>query len=340
MFHIEYIAVIPLMLMCIILMIVLLCLLVYQLFYSDAREKHQKIVSSITTGTICCIICGILSSILNFLHCGYYFLTNKDMYLVHNLRIIVVISVGIYYLQCISLYIVVFSRLYYTFKEVFYSLNKLTISIVITLIIITGIGMIANCVLLYLLNPSSNVFYPIQFVICIFFIATDITLNIIMLILFIHKLQKAIIIANGLSNKVSEVISIESGDISLNQYQDKLIFVITRNTVLSSIAIIWNQLYFATVIYGYHVSNIYNDNQIVMSLYFVIFSYGMAVIASTVFSITLYLNFGFNADKYDKICSICDNACYRCCVYWTQKRLRNNDNELKVNLQSESMTEY
>ena len=295
-----------------------LCLLINHLCCLHNKSKNAKrpikyITRSISIGSIVCIVSGIIASSLTFIHTGYFFITDIDMFYSPTLFIITPISEAFYYIECISLYVVVFSRVYYTFKDGIHALNKFTIFIVSSLIILTSLGMMLNCALLYLMTKSPN-FYDIQNITATFFITTDFILSIVMLTLFVYKLQKVIVLSARYELNTND-------DIKFNRHQSKLISVITKNTVLSSTAIVWNQMYFASYIIGGYFGNVHANDKELVSIYWLIFSNPLIVFVTTLDAVILYLNFGFNVDKYYKICSFCDRTCYQCCMKLTKKKV-------------------
>ena len=248
-----------------------------------------------------------------------------------NLKIIFVIGISFYYLQLITLYIVIFYRLYYTFKnDDSLQLNICTRCFIIFLIIITSIGMLTYCIFFITFNPNNPSLLQHASILSTFFMI----LNISMLTLFICKLQR--IIDN------QSIGQINNGNIILNKPQTKLISVITKTTLLSSIVIVFNQLYFIAVLIGNEISKRDNHNDNVVELYFVVFTFGIMAIQCTLNSTILYLNFAFNSKSYNKICSICHNGCYRCFYNMTKKRIRRKSvriNDLGISIIDKNVTD-
>ena len=124
----------------------------------------------------------------------------------------------------------------------------------------TCIGMIYDYI------TTIDVFYKYLNASFIFILVCDFTLNTMMLIIFIYKLQQLILSLdcdvdyNGIDYRNDDHQQAEDQQcnlqnkreqsIKLNVAQIKMITIMTRHTILSSIAILWNFLFYISVIYG------------------------------------------------------------------------------------------
>ena len=101
--------------------------------------------------------------------------------------------------------------------------------------------------------------------------------------------------------------------IALDKNQRKLITVITRHSILSSIAIIANLTYYTSLFIDF-----YSPKSNISSL----MNYGIRGISSTIIVITLCLNFGFNMKIYSFCCGKCHFGCYKICVSFTKTSIK------------------
>eukprot|EP01084_Bolivina_argentea_P078526 142507_1 len=154
----------------------------------------------------------------------------------------------------------------------------------------------------------------------------DIILNVSILMLFIVKLRELIktITINDVTSNTLLGSSISQrndslGSISLlydqtaldvqKKRKDRLLTVVTRHTILSCIAIICDQGFYAmTIIYYLYT---YSDKSVDIG-------YIARSIEGSIIALVLYLNFSFSARLYGICCRICHAGCYRCFVIYTK----------------------
>eukprot|EP01084_Bolivina_argentea_P141508 248648_1 len=105
--------------------------------------------------------------------------------------------------------------------------------------------------------------------------------------------------------------------VSLEHHHIKLIKVMTRHSVLSGFAIMFNQFFFiadCVSLNRYFEENVYRSQSIYVAR-------AMGLIGIV---ICLYLSTKFNKDIYKTICQLCHICCYKCCVYFTRRNIINN----------------
>eukprot|EP01084_Bolivina_argentea_P264817 448721_1 len=180
--------------------------------------------------------------------------------------------------------------------------------------------MITYCILLIVLDEFSAIFYKILSVGVSVVSVIDITLNLSILMLFTYKLQQIVIytyqvysVSNNNDKQLNDI------DINLNRNQQRLITVITKQTLLGIIAIICNQFFYGSIIGGGYIKDF--D---AMDAYYLICSNGIRIFEGTVNCVVLYLNFSINQNHYYKICGICHDRLYRCCVRKTKHKIVQN----------------
>lgn len=312
----------PLMGICLLLMACIAIHLAYTL-----KRTTKKIMTFYKVLPMISIVSFILSTCIDFGDLVYYFATGIDVIHTDHLWLIV-FSNFFYGISSISLYIVIFGRLYFTFKykAVRYQMNRSTIYFMIGFIVLNAVIILFyTLIMLFFYQQKVTQFYFILKITFIILDASDLLLTIFMLVLFVYKLQQIIVGTSFAENYRSSYhlnshsirsessiginsANIESNnDIELNTMDIKLITIITRHSILSSVVIIFNQVFYISVIVGSAVVFNSIDEQ---NLYFLAYSNLIKAVLGVVNAITLYLNFGFNILAYRRYCNGIHIYCY------------------------------
>ena len=147
----------------------------------------------------------------------------------------------------------------------------------------------------------------------LFILICDFTLNFIILSLFLYKLQQLILRADF----ATDYNEIDIRDIKLNDHQIKMVTVMTRHTILSSIAIVFNIAFYITVLHGSNIE-ILDD----ADLWFLGYSNMVKALLGLTVAITLSLNFNFNINIYYLLCNKCHLCCYNMFVQNAKKQIQ------------------
>lgn len=108
----------------------------------------------------------------------------------------------------------------------------------------------------------------------------------------------------------------KGGLIEFDEHQLNLIVVITRHTILSVFAIMFNQIFY---VIGYFSLNEEWEGMDWLG----IFVYGMRLVGMCGIVTALYLSMKFNKKLYYSICKCCHLGCYTLCIKCTKKTIRN-----------------
>ena len=109
--------------------------------------------------------------------------------------------------------------------------------------------------------------------------------------------------------------------IELDRNQMKMVTVMTKYTILAVITIIFNILYYVSLIFGTEYE--WNARE-AASVYFLAYSnmikafYGLSITAA------IYLNFSFNHRLYFGICGKCHWCCYGLLIRKTKRKIKKN----------------
>ena len=333
MYHTQYVAILPLIGLCLIIMLMTVIHLIYQVYCKKSQAAKNVLKFTIVI-SIVCMSAAIISASIDLFDIIYYFLTGIDVFHLHNLYLLIVFANLFYYIECIALYTVLFGRLYITFNNVNaiqqYRLSSITVGYILSLIVIAALVMITYCILLIVLDEFSPIFYHILSIGISIICIIDITLNMSILSLFIFKLQQIIIYTYDLSSPIKELSQndnnnknyfdnqreFSSEDIKLDRNQEKILNVITKHTFLSICAIISNQLFYASVIGCGYVKDF--DK---MDACYLIYSNGIRIFEGTINCVILYLSFIMNQNYYYQFCSKCHQGLHQCCSRKTKNKI-------------------
>ena len=209
-----------------------------------------------------------------------------------------------------TLYVFIFGRLHKTFKDSTFQLRAVTfwsITILINLNMMAQISVVI-CYFMFPLYFTLDEFHVYLNALNVFLLAFDFLLNSVVLSVFIYKLQQLLISLehDGIPIDFIGIVDININDIELNNAQIKMLSIITKHAILSSFAIVFNMLYYISVIIGSNIKTVY-----MADLYFLGYSHLVKALHGGVVAFTLYLNFKFNDVLYSKICKKYHSFCYR-----------------------------
>ena len=305
------------------------CIFITLFAYKLRHIKNQYVLSNmIKYGSITCFIACTMNTGCDFAHnyWGYLESSQYQLYTKHY-HILIGFADICYYTATISLYLIIVNRLYTTFKKTQYYLSKLTIIFISILLMLSALEGITYFTSEFIWNAKYE--YEIIGSLATVYVIIDGTLNLTVSILFINKLRKSMIDVDENEDKFLPFLQQEqsqlddksnvSGDeqrkkVSLNAHQIKFLNLMTRYTLLSVIAIIFNQLFnlssiFCTFYYTNTPSNIIEG------------SYMLRSMENLINVIVIYLNFGFNAKEYYCLCGCCHRNCLKIMKVNTKRKI-------------------
>eukprot|EP01084_Bolivina_argentea_P003779 7121_1 len=322
-----YYSCIPWISLCLITSLIMSIHLTYQLFLSNSKSKVRTLYRRITF--ISCIFCTFCI-IADLIHVTHAFIDN-GIIISHKYDHALVTATAFYYVGTVTLYILLMSRLYFTFQNTMYSLsNSLTIFIGL-LISISALCGVYYCIIIASITDEYKVITfnrPATIILEI----NDFILNSVLLILFVYKLKRFIADSYDYNNTMELLIndseesihsrnntkslsSIHRDQVKLEPHQNKFVRVITRNSLLGSLAIIANQLFWIGYMY-----DVYIVRDITVNLYPSIV-YSMRSCENMINVMVLYLSLTINDKMYFKLCNSCHKACYQCNVKQSQRTI-------------------
>ena len=357
-----------------------------------AHKSRQVYLFNRNTNILCftaCLICGIV----DIIHLYILSFKSNKFPLQDEYNYVKAIADVLYFFASYSLSIILFGRIYFTFKDTIFALSTFTIFIIsfqIGLSILLDTTYIA-LTLIYKEAKADKYARPMFLVL----IANDFLVSLSMLYLFVYKLKELIININltengniihsaqvrinyhqqqsssntntdltqnaehqhdeymdmtmteslppspgngtgigagsrpqsrrramsvGSKSLLSEITAIthsQIGDrqIEFDEHQLHLIVVITRHTILSVFAIIFNQFFY---VIGYMSLN----SKWERGDAFGILVYGMRLIGMCGIVTALYLSMKFSKNLYYSVCKWCHLGCHTLCVKCTKKTIR------------------
>ena len=236
-----------------------------------------------------------------------------------------------YFGSSIMLYIILFDRFYKSFENTMYEVSKLYFVFLTIMIAIYAIFILIY-ILLVATNQSGGIIYYAIFMLI------ELIISISLLIEFINKLKQIILdqvdadlyeyiveneespdqnIQNNAPELGSNKIELDTKQIAMH-----MITLITKTTILSTIAIIGVQIFWIAVITStiscdYELSHDRCDTDRIQPILYAIRA---ITLANNI--IILYLNFDFNVALYARTCKPCHMKCYRFCTAILQKKIK------------------
>ena len=320
-----------------------------------------------------CLICGIIDIIHIILSYKSHHTPLHDEY--NNIKAAADIC---YFICSLSLSIILFGRIYFTFQNTIFSLSRFTIFIISIQILLSTLLDLAY-IFLTIIIKHEKIIDKYARPMFLTLIGNDICVSLSMLYLFVYKLKELIININLVEsgniihsakahinyhqnqrnsvnsgstqlmtdgdtenvsiNKsplspsssrsaskslLSQITAVTHNDmndgkgglIEFDEHQLNLIVVITRHTILSVFAIMFNQIFY---VIGYFSLNEEWEGVDWLG----IFVYGMRLVGMCGIVTALYLSMKFNKKLYYSICKCCHLGCYTLCIKCTKKTIRN-----------------
>ena len=114
---------------------------------------------------------------------------------------------------------------------------------------------------------------------------------------------------------LSHITAVTLRNIHFDEHQLNLIVVITRHTILSVFAIVFNQIFY---VIGFLSLNEQWENSKLLG----VVVYASRLVGMCGFVSALYLSMKFSKRIYFKICAYCHLGCYKCCIGCTKSSIR------------------
>ena len=295
---------------------------------SDKRKKMGSFFKYSTSITAC--FCFV-SSIGDLIHIIMAYL-NKDMSSNTNrYGNIMVVSDGFYFIGSLSMYIFIIGKLFITFKDTTYKVSRKYISFLGLLIFTALIMMTLYIIAIHDDEADEFLQHSTKFVTII--IVIDFIIDIGVLSLFVYKLQQLLVESvdidkmhkysysevakNGNSKDVIQIVRLTASEYTFEANQRKLISLITKQSVLGTIIILFNCAFYVKVFIDRFTVN---DDSLSPDVAFEL-SYCIRAIENVVVTFMLYLNFAFSDKLYYGLCGFCDTGCYKCCTLCTKRNI-------------------
>eukprot|EP01084_Bolivina_argentea_P019885 36971_1 len=320
-----------------------------------------------------CLICAII----DIIHAVLSYSKNNAM-LQDEYGTIKGIADALYFIASVTLSIILFGRVYFTFKDTIFSLSNCIIGMILSQILLSIILDSSYVILIVAIHKQtiSDKYAAPMFLVLII---NDILVSFSLIFLFAYKLFQLIIninivedgniintynnrhvytdkynhkqsISNSISSSSNSNIHNAENDFSyeningsrstqrklsssqsllsqitaitlqrsveFDDHQLNLIVVITRHSILSVFAIVFNQIFY---VMSYCSLNKQWENNDWL---------GISVYASRLIGMcgiitALYLSMKFSKSLYYQICACCHFGCYKCCINCTEYRIRN-----------------
>lgn len=239
-----------------------------------------------------------------------------------------------YILTMTTVYMFMIGRAYYTFKGSKYGLSISTIVFISLLIISNFIVYGYNIFIIAIADDFESTAKlvretEIALVVIIFI------LNGSLLTLFIYKLRKLLVStvvpaqilsvplleiddSNSFDDESRSVSPVYKQTVRLDTHQEKLISIMTRHTVLCTLALLLN--------IGLWMANVYSDffNEKTPSEPVYEFLYSLRVLDVVIYSMVIFFNFRFNAKFYESCCCCCHWIMSACCKQWTKSKIKSS----------------
>eukprot|EP01084_Bolivina_argentea_P177037 306229_1 len=285
--------------------------------------------------TLISALFNTLCSSCDLIHIVWCFIINGTL-VSHVFDEIIVASDVFYYIGDLALYILLISRIHYTFQNTLYAVRKCTLTFFAVLICVSALCAAHYCIVIVVIKDEDQVIqYNIPAVTTLEI--TDLILNMSLIVLFIWKLKQLATFIHDIEN--SNELSIQTtspmhpssiftesekhskrkitakASLQINNKQNNLIILITKHTVLGSIVVVTNQCYwigYMIVSYLLHAEE--SDGHVA-------FVYGIRVFENFMNVLVLYLALTINRKYYRNLCFFCDNCCYKCILKETKDKM-------------------
>eukprot|EP01084_Bolivina_argentea_P041751 77076_1 len=348
---------------------VLWLILVYKLFIKRQYEHGNEHIYWFyrVTALICfstCLGCAIADTTHLYLcYINDYFMLGSQ------LKIVKAVADFFFFMASLSLNMILFGRVYYTFKDSHFALSKCTIFCIYIQIISSTFIDLAYCILvvLYGSNETKADRYVKPLVIAL--VINDLLVSISMLYLFSYKLKEVIIMSNTVSHtetprqtyrKFKEISSmhhdsfqldtdkhsvLSSGKLTINDAtmtnHSSLITHKNSDSVyldsiqLDTLVVVTRH----TILSGFAIffnQLYYGFNYISMrdawenSYGYGLLVYGLRMVGMVGITTSLWFSMKFAKNTYFKCCIICHLTCYKCCIKCTKSTIKHTLSQKRI----------
>ena len=274
---------------CNIFMAVILIVLLTKLYYR--KENKTKLSALQKTVHSVALLSAFSCGVCDLIHVLYGYGYNEPLSST-RFRRIEWIGDTLYFIESLSIYIIIVGRIYQPFKSTKYELSMKFVIFYIFLMVIQAILMA-----LFIYSLQMELIY-LQITIIALMI-NEFIINITVLILFISKIQ-SIIIDRG----VLEYEEFKNTELT-NKQQQTYITIITKHTILSCFMMLFNPSFY---IFGLFSDEYWLD-------------YCFRGLENCVVVTCLFLLFQFNYGTYYCICKCCHIKLYIGCTAWSRRNI-------------------
>lgn len=299
--------------------------------------------------TIICIIFTSLSTAVDIAHTLLAYLADEPSSNTQRFGIWLTAADIAYFSSSVFLYILIIGKLYVTFRKTNYEISR---KYMVFLAFLVSILVFCMTEYLYLLNSHKVIVFlnkSLSFIYGVVF--SDITIMFIILALFTYKLQQLLNdtmdsdLVHGVDQtddgslstrggapvnrnisdtvdkytrkSISQVVHENTDQYNKRMEQKRLIKLVMKQTLLGTIMIFLNGLfYFKVLIDIYSVNNTTFKSDIAFQT-----SHCLRAFMNFIVIYLLYLNFHFNTKLYYKSCGCLHKGCYSCCLRCTGRRI-------------------
>lgn len=199
-----------------------------------------------------------------------------------------------YFMQIYTLWLTLFCRLYYVFKESSYRLKKLSIYLYYAAFISVALCMIPMYII-FDLEAESFITLP--------YVTLSIAFNISLLVAFIYKLYQ-------LLHDMQSASSSPKGGIrgSYKKHTDPLLIIMTKNTLLAVISILCTFLVIIVLIYLYARHKGHYERHSDMEEFVLEFVILVDIVSNF---ICILLSYQFFDNEYNRFCKCCNHRLHK-----------------------------
>ena len=289
--------------------------LLFKWFY--VREtKDSKILPVQQKLHLICFAAIILSSLFDMAHAFGSFITKTLLLpIVDWILAFEITADTFYYISSLTLYIILINRLHVTFDKSMYQISKRFLAFIWCFITFQALVMIAYVIELYF-NCEPPIWCRIQGFQAAVIVISDWTLNAILFVIFIQKLRELV----AMRIRYDSTINFDKNSQEGNAQNIRLLDTVTKQCIIGTVLTFANQMFAATNFISFMLPP--SDWETSM-----VFIYLVRAIESVFVCALLYLGLQMNHKEYIKICGLCHNAVYDCCVTTTKKDVCNEMNE-------------
>eukprot|EP01084_Bolivina_argentea_P104638 187357_1 len=284
--------------------------LLYKL-YIVTDESNRKISSVQQMLNLICFSAVIFCSLCDMLHAFGSMITNEN--LLTNTEWILIFHTGadvFYYMNTLTLYIILVHRLYTTFKNSMFQISIYLLSFITIFIFLQAVVMLSYCLNVAIFNCDPKEWCDVLGIQSAIITANDYILNGILFILFIKKLRQLVL----MRVRYDSITNFTKDKNNENNQNIKLLNVITKQSIIGVSLTLANQAFATAVFISFTWGTVNNWDKYLMIDYLSRGVEGVCVCC------LLYLGLHINNDEYMKTCKYCHNACYNCCVPQTKKQ--------------------